>query len=151
MHPIDEMQNPPAIIEIHGHVIEVRELTMAGLPAFIAAVEPFMEAFDEASDLPAAAKDEVLARNTALFRLLAKHGDAFIRAAEVVTNANGEFYRKLPPDEFFKVAALIVERNAAFFVQRLAPSLLKFAVDVAMVGTMLSVSLQPQDIESPMS
>ncbi len=142
MHPIDQMQNPATEIEIRGHKIEIYEITMAGLPAFSAAVEPFMAAFDEASDLPAARADEALQRNTALFRLLAKHSGAFIAAAEVVTNANGDFYRKLPPDEFFKVASVIVERNAAFFVQRLAPSLIKFAADISLTGSMLSSHLQ---------
>ena len=148
MHPIDQMQNPATEIEIRGHKIEIYEITMAGLPAFSAAVEPFMAAFDEAADLPAARADEALQRNTALFRLLAKHSPAFIAAAAVVTNTNAEFYNKLQPDEFFRVASVIVERNAAFFVQRLAPSLIKFAAEISMIGTMLFSHLQPQGIES---
>ncbi|MEC7118518.1 MAG: hypothetical protein VXW65_01265 [Pseudomonadota bacterium] len=145
MHPIDQMQNPATEIEVRGHKIEIYELTMAGLPAFSRAVESFMEAFDEVADLPAARADEAMRRNTALFRLIGKHTEDMIAAAEVVTNANGDFYRKLKPDEFFQVASVIVERNATFFVQRLAPSLIKFAAEISLIGTMLSANLQPQD------
>lgn len=142
MHPIDQMKNTPTEVEVGGRVIAIHEITMAGLPAFSAAVEPFMAAFDEAGDLPAARQDQVLARNTTLFRLLAQHSDAFITAACVVTDADAAFYRSLPPDAFFKVASVIVERNAAFFVQRLAPSLIKFAADISLTGSMLSTHLQ---------
>jgi len=147
MHPIDDMKNAPVTIEVQGHVIEIRELTMASLPAFSRIIEPFMAAFDEVSEQ----KGDALNRNTKLFNLLMQHGELFCVAAEAVTNANADFYRKLPPDDFFKVAALIVERNAAFFIQRLAPSLLQFAANLSMIGTMLSVSLQPQDSTSPTS
>ena len=151
MHPIDQMQNPATEIEIRGHKIEIYELTMAGLPAFSRAVESFMDAFDEVADLPAARADEAMRRNTALFRLLGKHTHEMIAAAEAVTNANAEFYLKLSTDEFFEVASVIVERNAAFFVRRLAPSLIKFAAHISLTGSMLSSHLHGTGTAQPKS
>lgn len=151
MHPIDQMQNPATEIEIRGHKIEIYEITMAALPAFSRAVESFMDAFDEVADLPAARADEAMRRNTALFRLIGKHTEDMIAAAEVVTNTNGEFYRKLSPDEFFDVASVIVERNAAFFVRRLAPSLIKFAAHISLTGSMLSSHLHGTGTAQPKS
>jgi len=62
-----------------------------------------------------------------------------------------EFYEKLRPDEFFAVAAKVVEVNGDFFVRALAPALIRFAKGVSTIGTILSNGLSPQGIESMMS
>lgn len=143
------MSNHPEIVadrteevEVRGHKIIVSEVTMKNLKQFTEACAPFLSAFDEAGEL--AAKPDGDPEGFALFRVLTKHGDDFMRATALVTNADVAFYEKLKPDEFFKVAAKVVEVNGDFFVLRLAPMLIKFARGVSLIGSMLSgVSSQP--------
>ena len=109
---------------------------MKHLKGFAAACSPFLAAFDEAGEL-AARKDQAQ-DDFALFRVLAENGEAFIKATAMVTNAPVEFYEQLRPDEFFEVAAKVVEVNGDFFVRALAPTLIRFAKGVSLIGSMLS-------------
>jgi hypothetical protein len=141
-------------LTVRGHEIVVREVTMKHLKGFAAACSPFLAAFDEAGEL--AARDDKSHDDFALFKVLAENGEAFMKAAAMVSNAPVGFYEQLRPDEFFEVAAKVVEVNGDFFVRALAPTLIRFAKGVSLIGSMLSDGLSPQGTEadttsSPMS
>jgi hypothetical protein len=139
------MQGREAKLTVRGHEIVVREVTMKYLKAFAGACAPFLSAFDEAGAL--AARDDRPPDDFALFKVLADNGEAFMQAAAMVSNASVEFYEKLRPDEFFEVAAKVVEVNGDFFVRALAPTLIRFAKGVSQIGTMLSADSLQQGTE----
>lgn len=140
---LDQITGREARLTIRGHEIVVREVTMKHLKGFAAACAPFLSAFDEAGEL--AVRDDRPADDFALFKVLAENGEAFMKAAAMVSNAPVEFYEQLRPDEFFEVAAKVVEINGDFFVRALAPTLIRFAKGVSQIGTMLSVGSLQQD------
>jgi hypothetical protein len=137
-------------VTLRGHEIRVREVRMKELRAFAQACSPFLKAFDESGEL-AQRKEGEPVDDFALFRVLADHSEAFMKAAALVSNANVEFFEKLRPDEFFEVAALVVEVNGDFFVRALAPALIRFAQGVSRIGSTLSSGLSPQAMEQLMS
>jgi hypothetical protein len=123
-------------VRVGDTVITVREVTMKDLQAFTAACSPFLSAFDEAGAL--AVRDGKQPDDFALFRVLSENGPAFMQAAALVSNAPVEYYERLKPDQFFEVAAKVVEVNGDFFVRALAPALIRFARGVSQIGLMLS-------------
>lgn len=133
-------------LTVRGHEIVVREVTMKHLKGFAAACSPFLAAFDEAGEL--AERKDRAQDDFALFKVLAENGEAFMKAAAMVSNAPVEFYEQLRPDEFFEVAAKVVEVNGDFFVRALAPTLIRFAKGVSLIGSMLSDGLSPQGTEA---
>lgn len=141
VNEIDEIKGREVELEVRGHKIIVREVVMRDLKEFAAACAPFFAAFDEAGEL---GNPDRKPEDFALFKVLANNSDAFMKAASLVTNANFEFYQKLKPDEFFKVAAAVVEVNGSFFIQALAPALIKFAQGVSQVGLILSSASSQQ-------
>lgn len=140
---LDQLAGREAKLTIRGHDLVVREVTMKHLKDFAAACGPFLAAFDEAGEL-AGRKDQAQ-DDFALFRVLAENGEAFMRATAMVTNAPVEFYEQLRPDEFFEVAAKVVEVNGDFFVRALAPTLIRFAKGVSLIGSMLLGDSSPRD------
>lgn len=146
---LEQMGGFEARLTIRGHEIVVREVTMKNLREFAKACAPFLSAFDEAGEL--SSKPDAPQADFALFRVLADNGPAFMTAAALVTNATPEFYEKLRPDEFFTVAAKVVEVNGDFFVRALAPALIRFARGVSAIGSTLSSGLSPQVTESKTS
>jgi hypothetical protein len=133
---IDEIEQIAGVektVRVRNHDIIVREITMLHMGGFTKICAPFLSAFDEAGDLFAAAGKPQ--SEYALFELLAAHCDAFMQAAAMVSNAPVEFYQKLRPDEFFEVAAAVVEVNGSFFVRRLLPAVIKLAQGIQAVGS----------------
>lgn len=139
---LEKIAGREARLTIRGYEIIVKEITMKGLKGFAAACAPFLSSFDEAGEL--ASRGDKTPQDFALFNVLAKNGDAFMAAASIVTNAPVAFYEQLRPDEFFEVAAKIVEVNGDFFVRALAPALIRFARGVSLIGSMLSADSFPQ-------
>jgi hypothetical protein len=147
---LDELAGREKRLTVRKHEIVVSEVIMENLGEFVEACTPFLEAFDEVGELAARTADQP-PDDFALFKLVSKHSKPFMRAAALVSNANYEFYAKLKPDEFFEVAAAVVEVNGTFFIQRLAPVLIRFARGVSQVGTMLLTGLSPTGMEALMS
>jgi hypothetical protein len=139
-----QIENLEHVVNVAGHDIKIREVKMKDLQAFSAACRPFMSAFDEAGDL--AVRDGKNPSDFALFNVLAEHSPAFMQAAALVSNTDVTFFERLRPDEFFEIAAKVVEVNGSFFIKALAPALLKFAQVVSQIGTMLSSHLLAQDM-----
>lgn len=114
---------------------------MKNLRAFTAACAPFLKEFDEAGALAnRRAEDgtEVPPDEFALFKVISEHADDMMTATALTSNAPLAFLERLKPDEFFKIASLVIQVNGNFFVQSLAPQLIKFARAMSLVGTMLS-------------
>jgi hypothetical protein len=122
-----------------GNVVTVREVVMKDLTEFYACCSPFFGEFNEGGRLT---RKEGATGNAmedfTLFAVLAEHADVFMRAAELVSDASVPYFQKLRPDDFYKVAAKVVEVNGSFFVNALAPALIKLAQGVKEVGTTLS-------------
>lgn len=135
-------------VTIRGHKIVVREITMKHIKAFAKICGPFMDSFDEAAEL-AGREPSKVDSDFKLFNTLLDHSDDFMKAAAMVSNADVDFYEKLRPDEFFKVASAVVEVNGNFFVQALAPALIKFARGISTIGMILSPPSSPQGTGTP--
>ena len=146
---LEQIAGTERAITVRGHEVRIREVKMKELRAFTAACSPFLKAFDESGEL--AMRDGKRPDDFALFRVLADHSEAFMQAAALVSNANVEFFEKLRPDEFFEIAALVVEVNGDFFVRALAPTLIRFAKGVSLIGSTLANGLSPQAMEQIMS
>ena len=136
---VAQIENVEHVVPVRGQEIKIREVTMKDLKAFASACAPFMSAFDEAGDL--AVRDGKKPSDFQLFNVLAEHSPAFMEAAALVSNADVTFFERLRPDEFFEIAAKVVEVNGGFFIKALAPALLKFAQVVSQIGSMLSSHL----------
>ena len=115
---------------------------MKNFKAFSAACAPFFHEFDEAGRLGERIDqdtgDKKQPEEFALFHVLADHADAFIAAATLVTNKPASFYQRLSPDQFFDVAAAIIQVNGAFFVRSLAPALVRMARALGTIGSTTS-------------
>jgi hypothetical protein len=140
---IEQMAAVESTVTVKGHVIKVHEVTMKNLRAFAKACGPFLSSFDESGEL--AMRGDKKPADFALFNVLAENGDAFMDAAVLVTNADRTFYERLRPDEFFEVAAKVVEVNGDFFVRALAPALIRFAQGFNQIGSILSSDSLAQD------
>ncbi len=134
-------QNNPLSVTIRETKITVSEVTMGNLQAFTRACAPFLREFDKGGTMYTGPDDNgepTIMEDFALLKVFSEHAPAFIAAAALVTNAPVAFLQRMRPDEFFKVAVLIMKVNGDFFVQRLAPQLMRFAEAMALVGTALS-------------
>lgn len=120
--------------------IKVTEVTMRNLQGFTRACAPFLSAFEAKGPMAnrVIAGQELPPDEFALLNLISDHADAMMVAASLVTNAPKEFYERMRPDDFFRVAAKVLEVNGAFFVRRLAPQLIRFALAMSQIGTTLS-------------
>lgn len=130
---LDKLCGDEVALEVAGHKIVVREVTMRDIKKFYALCTPFISQFDKLAEASTGPQ-----RDMELFQIVLDNADNFMQAAALVTNADVEFYGRLLPDDFFKVATAIVGVNGDFFVKALAPALIKFARGISMVGTILS-------------
>ena len=138
---IDQMVQAERSVTIGATKVVVREVTMKNLRLFAAACAPFLKEFDEAGALSMRhdAEGNVLPpEDFALFKVLSEHSEAMMTAAALVSNCDRAFFERLRPDQFFEVAALVVQVNGDFFVRSLAPALIKFAAMLGLVGATLS-------------
>lgn len=147
MDELEQLTEAEHSVMIGSTKVIVREVTMKNLQAFTAACSPFLAEFDEAGTL---GKTDAPPDTFRLFKVISDHADAMVRATALVSNAPVPFLERLKPDEFFKVAALVIRVNGDFFVQRLAPQLIQFARAMGLVGSMLSnvSSAQGTDTQS---
>lgn len=127
--------NPVRSLLVRGQTIQVREVTMAELRPFVALCAPFLKAFDEVEELKKRPEEGKPINEYGLFQLLCEHGDSFMHAAALVTNVPVQFYQRIKPDEFFEVAAAVVEVNGDFFIRRLAPKIASLVLAVSRIGS----------------
>lgn len=130
-------------VKVGDMTVVVTEVTMKNLKPFMQACAPFINEFEDGGRLTTKRDGEgreLPVTPVALLQVLADHNEAFCAAAACVTNAPQVVFERMKPDEFFKVAQLVVKVNGDFFVLRLAPQLIKFARAIGLVGVVLSNS-----------
>lgn len=136
---LDKLLGNKKEVAVCGDVVEVSEVTMKNFRAFSAACTPFFAEFGEAGRLEnridAKTGDRIPNDEFALYHVLADHSDAFMAAAVLVTNRPLHFYQQLTPDQFFDVAAAMVEVNGNFFIRSLAPAIIRLAKTIEALGT----------------
>lgn len=141
MDEMDQVMQREMDTTVANQKVVVREVVMKDLRAFTKACAPFLAEFDEAGALAnrrGPSGEELPPDEFALFKVISEHADAMMLATSLVSNAPLAFLERLKPDEFFKVAKLVIMVNGNFFVQRLAPQLIAFARAMSLVGSMLS-------------
>lgn len=143
-HVVPVQWRNPTTGAVEAVEVSVTEVTMKNLRAFSAACAPFFKEFDEAGRLAERVDketgDKIPPEEFALFHVLADYSEAFMRAAAMVTNKPVSFFETLAPDQFFEVAAKIVQVNGDFFVRNLAPVLVKVGKALGTIGSTTSNS-----------
>ncbi len=109
MSDFDAFPPTPLSLEIAGDALAITPIRVGEIPALLAAVRPF------AHRLVEAAPDWLT--------LLADNGDALITAISVASRRPEEWIRRLAMDDAIRLATALVEVNADFFVQRVAPAI----------------------------
>lgn len=130
----DSVTNSPEIINVNGQDVEVHEVLVGQLKPFAAACAPFFDHFEKQS-LSGGRFDA-----SQLVKLFTEFTPDFVEAVALVTNVDKVWLNRLPPDQFFLLAEKVVEVNMRFFIQRLAPTLVRFAQAVFVTGSTLSKS-----------
>lgn len=132
-------ENPPVVVTMKDPAtgrmvtvdVTVNEITMRALAPFTRACKPFFTEFSEGGRLADSINQETgdvtKADPMALFEVLSDHSDAFMVAASLVSDHGKAFFEQLPADQFFLVAARVVEVNGSFFIRSLAPALVAVA------------------------
>jgi hypothetical protein len=144
---LNEVFGKPETVKIRNVDIDVFEVTMINFQAFTEACAPFLSAFDDPARL-GIGDDGKKPDGFAFFTEVSSHSDAFLNAAVLVTDAPKAWLQRLPPDDFFVLIQKIIEVNARFFTQRLAPAMLNLATSLAAVlGSNLSTFLSQAAIE----
>lgn len=73
--------------------------------------------------------------NAVLGDVLAEHADRLLTLATLLTDAPRDWLELLQPDQFFVLAAQVVEVNASFFIVRLFPALQNMAAGIGRIGS----------------
>jgi hypothetical protein len=112
-------------IVIADETIELTPIKMGELPAFSRAVQPIAIQLSASSDWLA---------------LISEHGEALIEALALATRRPHEWVAALELDDAVKLASIVFEVNADFFIQRLLPSITEAAarIEARMPGLMPS-------------
>jgi hypothetical protein len=106
---LQELQAAPAVVKVGGRELELRPIRFGQLHQVISMLGPVLADWgDEA--LPDAV-------------LLQRHAERLVPLAALLTGQDRKWIEDLPLDEAGKLIAALVEANADFFVNRLAPAL----------------------------
>lgn len=97
----------PRDVVAGGKTLQITPLRVRQIPAFAAAVAPAAG----------------LLMSGDVLKALAVHGDSMLQAVAVATGEPADWLGDLLPDDFIGLASVVVEVNADFFVQRLAPAI----------------------------
>lgn len=107
-------------ITVRGETLQLSPLTIRQIPKFARAIQPGFAKLAIAAD---ALLDGSPLGPQEWVDLLADHGDSLIDAAAVATGKPIEWLDTLDPADFLALVTGIVQVNADFFAQRLAPTL----------------------------
>lgn len=119
----------PRRIDVGGKPLDILPLRVRQIPAFARAV--------------GGAAHLLMGGNLAA--AVALHGEDIIKAMAVATGESDDYLGDLLPDDFLLLVATVMEVNADFFVQRVAPQIqaIQCKVKVRMDGAMPSPSSSP--------
>jgi hypothetical protein len=93
-------------LPIAGEVIEVGPLTMAQIARLAKSIRTIAQSAPDLTDVAS---------------LILTYPDEIIEAVAIAINKPAEWVGALLPDDFFKLAQLVVEQNRTFFLERVAP------------------------------
>lgn len=100
----------PAIeVRAGGETIRVSPIKVRELSPFMKAVEPMLAMIDRTD------------RNQLVTDLLVQHTDSLIRAVAIGVRKSEDFINALDIDELIELAAVVIEVNTDFFIQRVLP------------------------------
>jgi hypothetical protein len=138
MSDLDILVPAPAVVEIDGELLEITPLRVGELSAMLRAVGPFAEELIGEPDF---------------LRLLTEHGEAVIEAVAVAARRPKEWVDRLLVDEAIRLATVVFEVNADFFVQRVVPAVQAAAarLNKAPAGAMPSSGSSASDTATPTS
>jgi hypothetical protein len=105
----------PVSVEIAGEHLDLTPLKVGEVPAFARAVQPIAASLSASPDWLA---------------ILAEHGEAVIAAIAIATRRPIEWVAGLDLDEAVRLAELVFEVNADFFIRRLLPSVTQAAARI---------------------
>lgn len=114
---LDALIQAPARIEVAGETLEIWPLVVIQIPAILRAARPVVEALRRG-------ESDILG-------LLADHGDRLLEAVAIATGRTRAWVDALPADDLVRLAGVVVEVNADFFVRRLLPAITAAAEQAA--------------------
>lgn len=105
---------PPVakVIVIGDETLDIAPIRVGDIPALSRAIQPLASHLSASPDWLA---------------LIAEHGDAIIDALAIATHRSREWIAALELDDAIKLASIVFEVNADFFIQRLLPSVTEAA------------------------
>lgn len=116
---LDQVIAGPREVEAGGRKVLVRPLSPRQIPAFLAAIRPMQDAIGEGLSLDALDA-------AALLQLAETHTEHVVQAVAVATREDADFIGDgISAAELVDLLVAVVEVNAAFFVQRMAPAMLR--------------------------
>lgn len=112
MEELKKLVNSPAALILRGETLEIMPITVRQVPAFAKAIKSVLDAIGGREW-----------NAETLLNLMGDQGDAFIQAVGIAINKPLEWFDGLALDDFLILAVRVVEVNADFFAQRVAPAL----------------------------
>lgn len=112
---LDTFVTEPRMVAAGGKQVAVAPLRVRQIPPFARAIAPAMSAIAGGH-----MQDVIIA-----------HGESLVRAVAIATGESEEWLGDLTADEFLALASAVVEVNADFFGQRVAPMLERAAQTMA--------------------
>jgi hypothetical protein len=100
----------PETVVIAGETIEISPLKVGELPAFLRAIRPFAEHLGAEVDW---------------LRLFGERGEDVVIALSVAVRRPRDWVAGLPLDAAIRLAEVVVEVNADFFIRQVTPALLR--------------------------
>ena len=107
----------PVTLVIGGEPLELTPIRVGELPAFARAVQPVAVSLSASPDWLA---------------LMAEHGEAVIEAVAIATRRPVDWVAGLDLDEAVRLAEVVFEVNADFFIRRLLPSVTQAAARIGL-------------------
>jgi hypothetical protein len=138
MSELDILVPAPAVVEIDGELLEITPLRVGELAAMLRAVRPFAEQLLGEPDF---------------IRLLAEHSESVTEAVAIAARRPKEWIDQLLVDEAIRLATVVFEVNADFFVQRVVPAVKAAAarLNAAPAGATPSTGSSVPDTATPTS
>jgi hypothetical protein len=110
----------PETLEIAGETLEISPLKVGELPAFLRAIRPFAEHLGAEVDW---------------LQLFGERGEDVVIALAVAVRRPRDWVAGLPLDEAIRLAEVVVEVNADFFIRQVTPALLRLGGRIGTIST----------------
>jgi hypothetical protein len=138
MSDLDAFPPAPVTLEIDGQSIDITPIRVGEIPGLLAAMQPFADHLSADPDWLA---------------LFCKHGESLISALALAARRERRWIAELSIDNAIRLATVVFEVNADFFVQRVVPAVKAAAARLAKApaGAMPSTGSSAPDTATPTS